>query len=81
MPHECVRLYELVEKGDLNAAMSLWAIMVPSLLYLWEGNYIAGVKAASRLRGFDGGPVRAPLTPLSKDQENLLAATLEVLDR
>ncbi len=80
MPHESVRLYELVEKGDLTAAMALWSTMIPSLLYIWEGNYIAKVKAASRLRGFDAGPIRSPLTPLSNEQEAVLAATLEALD-
>lgn len=79
MPHETVRLYEFVDKGDLSAALALWSNMIPSLLHLWEGNYIAGVKAASRLRGFDGGPVRSPLMPLSQDQEAVLAATLEPL--
>jgi 4-hydroxy-tetrahydrodipicolinate synthase len=81
MPHESVRLYELVENGDLMAAMALWSTMIPSLLYIWEGNYIAKVKAASRLRGFDAGPVRSPLMPLSQDQEDLLATTLEALGR
>jgi len=81
MPHETVRLYELVEKSELSAAMALWSTMIPSLLYLWEGNYIAGIKAASRLRGFDGGPVRAPLMPLSQAQERLLATSLESLGK
>jgi 4-hydroxy-tetrahydrodipicolinate synthase len=80
MPRESVRLYELVEKGDLTAAMALWSKMIPSLLYIWEGNYIAKVKTASRLRGFDAGPIRSPLMPLSKDQEAVLVATLESFD-
>ena len=64
---------------DWNAAMDLWATMTPSLLYAWSGNYIAKVKHASRLRGFDGGAVRRPLTPLSADEEKALAASLEPL--
>jgi 4-hydroxy-tetrahydrodipicolinate synthase len=79
MPKECVRLYELVAVGDFNAAMDLWATMIPSLLYIWSGNYIAKVKYASQLRGFDGGVVRRPLTPLSADEENTLANSLEPL--
>ncbi len=79
MPRECVRLYELVVAADLTAAMALWSTMIPSLLYIWQGNYIAKVKAASQLRGFDGGPVRRPLLPLSESETRELAATLEPL--
>ena len=79
MPRECVRLHELVVAADLTAAMALWSTMIPSLLYIWQGNYIAKVKAASRLRGFDGGPVRRPLLPLSDTETRELAATLEPL--
>ncbi len=79
MPRECVRLYELVVAADLTAAMALWSTMIPSLLYIWQGNYIAKVKAASQLRGFDGGPVRRPLLPLSESETRELAASLEPL--
>ena len=79
MPKECVRLYELIASGDLNEAMALWSTMIPSLLYIWQGNYIAKVKAAARLRGFDGGSVRRPLMPLSDIEQRELATTLEPL--
>ncbi len=79
MPKECVRLYQLIAAGDFNAAMALWATMIPSLLYIWSGNYIAKVKTACRLRGFDGGAVRRPLTPLSADEEKILATSLQTL--
>ena len=79
MPRECVRLYDLVVAADLTAAMALWSTMIPSLLYIWQGNYIAKVKAASQLRGFDGGPVRRPLLPLSESETRELAASLEPL--
>ena len=80
MPRESVRLYQLVAAGDHAAAMALWARMIPSLLYIWRGNYIAKVKAASRLRGYDGGAVRAPLTNLDSRTERELANCLEPLD-
>jgi 4-hydroxy-tetrahydrodipicolinate synthase len=79
MPRECVRLNDRVAAGDLTGAMQLWSTMITSLLYIWEGNYIAKVKAASQLRGFDGGPVRQPLLPLSTSETQALAATLEPL--
>jgi 4-hydroxy-tetrahydrodipicolinate synthase len=79
MPHESVRLFELVARGDIAGAMELWSRMIPSLLYIWRGNYVPKVKAASRLRGFDGGGVRAPLQNLSDDEEDELAVYLEPL--
>ncbi|MDH3534761.1 MAG: dihydrodipicolinate synthase family protein [Gammaproteobacteria bacterium] len=80
MPRESVQLFELVRSGDITAAMRLWSRMIPSLLYIWRGNYIQKVKAASRRRGFDGGSVRAPLQELSADEARELAACLEPLE-
>jgi dihydrodipicolinate synthase/N-acetylneuraminate lyase len=54
--------------------------MIPSLLYIWRGNYVAKVKAACRQRGFDGGGVRAPLRELSAQEARMLASCLEPLD-
>ena len=79
MPRESVRLFELVTSGDITGTMELWSRMIPSLLYIWRGNYVAKVKAASRLRGFDGGGVRAPLQNLSANEMHELMACLEPL--
>jgi len=79
MPHESVRLYELVAGGDIRGAMELWSRMIPSLLYIWSGNYISRVKAACRLRGFDGGSVRAPLRDVSPEETIALTSRLEAL--
>jgi len=79
MPRESVRLFELVASEDIVGAMELWSSMIPSLLYIWRGNYVPKVKAASRLRGFDGGGVRAPLQNLSVNEVHELAACLEPL--
>ncbi len=79
MPRESVQLFERVNSGDIAGAMQLWARMIPSLLYIWRGNYIPRVKAASSQRGFDGGSVRTPLRDLSADERRELAACLEPL--
>jgi 4-hydroxy-tetrahydrodipicolinate synthase len=76
-----VRLYDLVTSGDHAGAMTLWSRVVPSLLYIWRGQYIPKVKAACRLRGFDGGGVRAPLQNLSKEALPELEACLENLNQ
>jgi len=79
MPHESVQLYELVVGGDIAGAMALWSRMIPSLLFIWRGNYIPRVKAACHLRGFAGGSVRAPLQEISSDEARVLADCLEPL--
>ena len=79
MPKESVQLFDRVAENDITGAMALWQRMIPSLLCIWRGNYIPKVKAASRLRGFDGGGVRAPLQDLSAEEMRTLAASLESL--
>ena len=74
-----MQLFDKVESGDFAGAMELWGRMIPSLLFIWRGNYIPKVKAACRQRGFDGGSVRAPLQNLSSDEERTLASCLEPL--
>ncbi len=79
MPHESVQLFEQVASGDIAGAMALWSRMIPSLLYIWNGNYIARVKAACRQRGFDGGSVRAPLQDISPEEARALTSCLKPL--
>ena len=81
MPRESVQLYDLVASGDHAGAMALWQRMIPSLLHIWRGQYIPKVKAASRLRGFDGGSVRAPLQNLDETSLAELEASLETLNQ
>ena len=81
MPRESVQLYDLVAAGDHAAAMALWKRMIPSLLYIWRGQYIPKVKTASRLRGFDGGSVRAPLQNLDAASMAELEVCLEPLQQ
>ena len=80
MPRESVHLYDLVAAGKHVEAMELWARMIPSLLYIWNGDYIPAVKSACRMRGFEGGGVRRPLRSLSAEADQELAAALSPLD-
>ncbi len=79
MPQEAVKLYQLCSKGSHKAALELWTSMIPSLIYIWHGDYIPAVKSACRMRGFDGGSVRKPVRALSTEDEKLLAKSLEPL--
>lgn len=58
MPAEAVKLYNLVQSGDVAAAFSLWEKMLPSLLFIWRTEYVASVLHAAQLRGFGTGRVR-----------------------
>jgi len=80
MPKEAVMLYKLVSEARHQAALELWQKMIPSLIYIWHGDYIPAVKSACRIRGFDGGSVRKPVRPLSTRDEKILVQNLAWLD-
>jgi 4-hydroxy-tetrahydrodipicolinate synthase len=79
MPNEAVKLYQLSSAGNHQAALELWARMIPSLIYIWHGDYIPAVKSACRMRGCEGGSVRKPVRALGAEDEKLLAKSLEPL--
>ena len=79
MPHECVRLYDLVQAKDHAGALALWQKMLPSLLHIWTNDYVQCVVRASHHRGYGLGHVRKPLRPLSAEAEAAIVATLAPL--
>lgn len=79
MPHEAVRLYDLVKSGDHAEALRLWARMLPSLLYTWQNRYMPAVLFASKLRGFGTGNVRRPLSQLNASEQDKLRVALSPL--
>ncbi|SAK87710.1 dihydrodipicolinate synthetase [Caballeronia hypogeia] len=80
LPTEAVKLYNLVQSGDVSAAFTLWHKMLPSLLFIWRTEYVASVLHASKLRGFGTGRVRKPLRALSKDHAEGLRKALATLE-
>jgi 4-hydroxy-tetrahydrodipicolinate synthase len=64
VPKEAVRLYDLVAKGDLNAAAAQWKAILPAQIFFWTHDYNSAVKAAVNLRGGDIGICRKPAQPL-----------------
>ena len=79
MPHECVRLYHLVQAKDYEGALKLWKKMLPSLLHIWTNDYFQCVMRAAHHRGFGLGNVRRPLRPISAEAEAAMLATLAPL--
>lgn len=79
MPHECVRLYDLVQAGDHAGALKLWNKMLPSLLHIWTNDYLQCVVRAAHHRGMGLGHVRRPLRPLTDEAEAVMLTTLAPL--
>ena len=79
MPHEAVRLYELVSMAHYAEALALWDRMLPSLLFIWTNPYNASVLRAAELRGFGTGNLRRPLARLTAEREAALRVALEPL--
>lgn len=73
LPELVVDLHEAYEAGDLDHALDLQNTLYEVRAAFEAGPYLAGVKGALSLRGFDAGPLRSPLRRMSDEQE----ATLE----
>lgn len=78
-PREAVELFDLVEAGRHGDALVLWRRLFPIVEYCWHGDYMPAVKAACRLAGYGGGPVRAPVCDLGPEAEAEIARRLEPL--
>lgn len=76
MPELCVGLLEAVERGEMPAAVEIWARLSPVLEAMGGGSYVASVKAACDLLGAPGGAPRRPLSPLSPAAREGLGAAL-----
>jgi 4-hydroxy-2-oxoglutarate aldolase len=75
-PEECVRIHELVQKGDYKAAQQLQLRMIPVNQAVTATYGVAGLKTALDLRGHFGGEPRAPLMTSSDDEK---AAIMNIL--
>jgi 4-hydroxy-tetrahydrodipicolinate synthase len=80
-PKEAVRLYDLVAKGDLNAAATVWKSLLPAQLFYWTHDYNSSVKAATNLLGGNVGICRKPALPLPESDLAELKSALSSLGR
>ncbi|MEM7169379.1 MAG: dihydrodipicolinate synthase family protein [Pseudomonadota bacterium] len=81
MPRQTVDLYTLIREGDHAAALALWQKIAPANIHFWQSQYIPTIKAATNMMGYDVGPCRQPIQPLTSAQiaelENVLAPLSE----
>ncbi|MFB6081511.1 MAG: dihydrodipicolinate synthase family protein [Halanaeroarchaeum sp.] len=79
VPELVVDLYEAYDAGDRERATDLQETVYEVRSALKEGPYMAGVKEALSLRGFEAGPLRSPLRRMDDEQADALEARLREL--
>ena len=72
-----VEIMACFARGDLNAARAIQHPLIEVNRAVTAQYGVAGLKAAMDMLGFYGGPVRAPLLPLSTHAKASLRKTLE----
>lgn len=78
-PEFVVDLYESYDEGDRERARELQQTLYAVRRAFKQGTYLAGVKSALSLRGFESGPLRSPLRRMSESDETTLENELERL--
>ena len=78
-PELVVDLYEAYDEGNVEHARNLQSTVYDVRMALKQGPYMAGVKTALQLRGFDAGPLRSPLRTMDDDQREALEVRLDEL--
>lgn len=79
VPELCVRLYELYQAGNRGEARKLQYRLIPLNRALTETYGIPAIKYALDLRGYYGGPCRAPLLPPDEKARETIRTLLEEL--
>ncbi len=83
MPHECVRLWDLITAGRHDDALDLWARMLPANMFFWENSvdaeYNSAVKTATTMVGRAVGPCRRPVMPMTRQGRLALMTALSTL--
>jgi len=80
LPELCVELFEAARRGDGERARALQQRLLEPTAAVTSRFGIAGLKFAMELRGYAGGPPRAPLLPLEADARAELTEIFRALD-
>jgi 4-hydroxy-tetrahydrodipicolinate synthase/2-dehydro-3-deoxy-phosphogluconate/2-dehydro-3-deoxy-6-phosphogalactonate aldolase len=79
-PELVVELYEAYDAGEEERARELQSDVYDVRDAIKYGPYMAGVKSALSLVGFEAGPLRSPLRTMEEEDEAAMRADLEALD-
>jgi 4-hydroxy-2-oxoglutarate aldolase len=75
-PQLCIDLYRTFKAGRLDEAAELQRRVIPVNTAITGRFGIAGLKAALDMLGYNGGPVRSPLLPISESERETLRSIL-----
>ena len=78
-PELVVDLYEAYDDGDESRARELQSTVYDVRRAFKQGPYMAGVKTALELCGFDAGPLRSPLRTMDGEKRASLESDLDEL--
>ena len=79
-PENCVRIFELVQEGELEAARDLQLKMLPVNQAVTAVYGVPGLKVAMDMLGYFGGDPRLPLLPSSEQERSEIEAILKKAD-
>jgi len=79
-PEACVKIFDLVKAGELDAARELQLKMIPVNQAVTAVYGVPGLKAALDMRGYFGGDPRLPLLPSSEQERSEMEAILKKAD-
>lgn len=70
------QLLDCFKRGDIDAARAIQLPLIEANMAVTSHFGVPGLKAAMAMLGYYGGPVRSPLMPLAKDEEETLRRIL-----
>lgn len=76
LPEHSIRMFDAIQKNDLETAVKLHFQMTPVARAIGMVNWPAGIKASINLQGRKVGPARRPFGPLSPEHEARIKETL-----
>jgi 4-hydroxy-tetrahydrodipicolinate synthase len=76
IPRQTIALYDAIQRQDLAAAVQSFRRQLPLLQFLVRGGLPRTVAAGLELLGFDPGPLRLPLRPVSAAEREELRTIL-----
>lgn len=79
VPELCVEIYKAVAAGEHERALASQKLLAPVARALTTRYGIGGLKAALELRGYRGGPVRAPLAAPDEEARREIARLLDAV--
>jgi 4-hydroxy-2-oxoglutarate aldolase len=79
VPEACVEMQGLVRERRVDEAHALQRRLMPLARAVGSQYGVAGLKAAMDVMGYEGGPPRPPLVPVSAGDRDLLRRQLEDL--